>query len=120
MATKKTDKADSTETSLRAFATQVSKTKTVRDGHIVLRLTGNGGGNYAVKAAGGKITVEKEIPAGDHAVELIGDARRILAVLNGSKDAVTQFVAGGFRVRGDSKYISDLGVEMQILKRAIR
>src|SRR5579862_5204000 len=116
MATKNTNQEALTESSLSAFATQLSKTKTLRDGHIVLRLSGNGGGNYAVKSAGGNVTVEKEIPPGDHAVELIGDASRVLAVLNGTKDAVAQFVAGGFRVRGDSKYISDLGVEMQILK----
>jgi hypothetical protein len=47
-------------------------------------------------------------------IQIIGDARRILGVLAGQKDARTHFLAGGFRVRGDLRYLSDLAVELGI------
>jgi len=107
------------EQSLRRLANRASGAKALQEGHIVLRLTGRHGGIFALRAQGGKVEVLNDIPAGPHPIELIGDAQRVLAVLEGKKDARAQFLAGGFRVRGDVRYISDLAMELGILKTPI-
>lgn len=104
---------------LHHFASRLSSTKTVRDGYIVLRLTGVSGGNYCFQCKGGRVALTQDPPSGNHPIELIGNAERIRSVLDGKKDARAQFLAGGFRVRGDVRYISDLGMELGILKQPI-
>ena len=54
--------------------------------------------------------------AGPPIIEVIGDADRIRRILDGSKDGRLQFFAGGIRVRGDLKYLSELSHEMGFIK----
>ena len=63
----------------------------------------------------------RDAPATDQAptIEIMGDARRIQAALSGDKDPRVLFLAGGFRIRGDLAYFSDLVVELGILKEPI-
>jgi hypothetical protein len=49
-------------------------------------------------------------------LEVIGDADRIQAILAGEKDGRMQFLAGGFRVRGDLRYLSDIALELGLIK----
>ena len=42
--------------------------------------------------------------------------KRINAILAGTKDARKEFLAGGFRVRGDLRYLSNVALELGILK----
>ena len=49
-------------------------------------------------------------------LEIMGDARRIAAVISGGKNARKEFLAGGFRVRGNLRYLSDVAMELGILK----
>jgi hypothetical protein len=52
-------------------------------------------------------------------LEVIGDPRRIEAILRGTKDARKQFFTGGIRVRGDMHYLSQLGMQLGFLKTPI-
>jgi predicted lipid carrier protein YhbT len=113
------DSTSAAEDRIRRLAEGASERKALRAGHIVLRLTGSHGGHFAVRVREGKVDVLKDVPAGHHAIEVIGDAQRVLAVLEGKKDARAQFLAGGFRVRGDVRYINDLALAMGILKSPI-
>ena len=107
------------EDPLHHFATRLSATKTLRDGHIVLRMIGESGGNYCLRCEGSRVTLLQDVPSGNHHVELIGDAKQVRSVLEGKKDARRHFLAGAFRVRGDIRYISDLAMELGILKQPI-
>jgi SCP-2 sterol transfer family len=119
MATRTKSQKSVVDESLQRVAKKFSGMKCLRDGHIVLRLSGEGGGTYALKCEERKVSLVGEVPAGQHPMELIGDSRRVLSILEGKKDARTQFLAGGFRVRGDIRYVSDLGIELGILKEPI-
>jgi hypothetical protein len=119
MATKTKSQSSVVNESLQRVAKKFSGAKCLRDGHIVLRLSGAGGGSYVLKCEGPSVKLITAVPAGQHPIELIGEARRILPILEGKKDARAQFLAGGFRVRGDLRYASDLAVELGILKEPI-
>ena len=60
--------------------------------------------------------MSRESTAGAPHVEVIGDANRIRAILEGRKEGRLQFYAGGIRVRGDLQYLSDLAYEMGLIK----
>jgi hypothetical protein len=66
----------------------------------------------------GGVRLVKAAPRPDAApaIEIIGDARNISGVLTGQKNALKHFLAGGFRVRRDLRYFSDLALEMGILQ----
>jgi len=105
--------------SLDRISERLAKTKSIRPGHIVFRLAGAEGGNYALECAEGRVRVTESAAAGVDVVpliEVIGDARRLRAILAGEKDAVEQFFAGGFRVRGDLRYLSDVAIELGLIK----
>ena len=46
---------------------------------------------------------------------MIGDPRRLAAIVRGEKDGRRQFLAGGIRVRGDMSYLSELGMRLGFL-----
>ena len=107
------------EDSLKSIAVRLNKSKVVIRQPILFKLSGTGGGDYFLDWSSGVARVSKGTPSGRVLVELIGDARRIIAVLEGRKDARKQFLAGGFRVRGDLRYISDLAMEFGIIKQPL-
>ena len=104
------------EDSLKSFAKRLSTVKVLRREPMVFKLIGTSGGDYFLDWSTGMARVEKGTPSTRGPVELIGDARRIVAILEGRKDARKQFLAGGFRVRGDIRYISALAVELGLVK----
>lgn len=108
--------------SLGRISERLARTKSMKPGHIVFRLEGPEGGNYAVECGEGKVRVTASAAAAvDTAplIEVIGDARRIRAILAGEKDAMEQFFAGGFRVRGDLRYLSDIALELGLIKQPL-
>lgn len=107
------------ESALDKFAARVSQADATRNGAIVFRLTGAGGGEYCLDCSRGVAKITKEIPSRSPLIELIGDAPRIFAILEGKKDARAQFFAGGFRVRGDLRYASDLALELGIIEKPL-
>lgn len=105
--------------SLRRASERFAKSKPVKRGDIVFRLGGPGGGTFVVESSEKGIRVYESAAAGTDRpslIEIIGDARRIQAILDGKKDAMEQFLAGGFRVRGDLRYLSDIALELGLIK----
>jgi hypothetical protein len=92
----------------------------MKRGDIVFRLTGSGGGtSYRVECGDGQARVAETTIASTGSaplIEVIGDARSIQSILAGEKDARMQFLAGGFRVRGDLRYLSDVALELGLIK----
>jgi hypothetical protein len=105
--------------SLGRVSERLAKSKAMKPGDIVFRLAGEGGGNFVVECSEKGVRVAESAAAGADRtplVEVIGDAKRIHAILAGKKDAREQFLAGGFRVRGDLRYLSDVALELGIIK----
>jgi hypothetical protein len=107
------------ETSLRGFGERACKTKALRRGSIVFHLTGTDGGSYFLDCSSGEAQLTKGIPGGHPLFEVIGDTEKVRTLLEGETDARTLFLSGAFRVRGDLQYVSDLALEMGLLKQPL-
>jgi hypothetical protein len=101
--------------SLNAISDRLAGSSVLKDGRVTFRTSGAGGGDLHVVAEKGRIryvTGEDRTPP---LVEIIGDAKQIAGLLAGGKDARKRFLAGGFRVRGDLRYLSDLALELGLI-----
>ena len=112
------------ETVLEDMAKRIAQCRALRKSLIVVRTIGETGAEYSINCSAESAQLVKGIPmksspasssAEMPVIELIGDARQIQGVLSGKKDARAHFLAGGFRVRGDLRYLSDLALELGIL-----
>jgi hypothetical protein len=104
---------------LEHLSGRLAKSKVMKRGDIVFLLSGPGGGNYVVECTEGQARVAQSAAAGvdrTPLIEVIGDAKRIHAILAGQKDAREQFLAGGIRVRGDLRYFSNIALELELIK----
>jgi SCP-2 sterol transfer family len=106
------------EETLRGLAPKVAGARKLRRGDIAFRLTG--GTDVVLAAEKGKAEV---VPAagrtGKPLVEVIGDADAVHKVLSGAVEGRKQFLAGGIRVRGDLRYLSDLATELGLLAKPL-
>jgi hypothetical protein len=105
----------SVDMALSTFCANVERAGTRRVGSILLRLTGEKGGDFYLHSTSSGC-VSREAPAVPPIIEVIGPGDRIRAILDGSKDGRLQFFTGGIRVRGDLKYLSELSHEMGFIK----
>jgi hypothetical protein len=103
---------------LAGFAERLGNARAVRDGTVVLHFT-DGGAKHLERSRGRVQVVEGAPPYGDALIEVFGSSDKIAGILSGEKDAVREFLAGGLRVRGDLGYLSDLGVELGVLRRPL-
>ena|SRR5215831_10558901 len=107
----------SVQDSLGALAVKVTGARVARAGDIVLRLSGKGGGTYRLACGHKEVRVTETADVSVRPlIEVIGDAATVQAVLDGKVDARKQFLAGGIRIRGDLQYLSDLALELGLLK----
>jgi len=105
---------------LTDVAKKLAKSKRMRKGTIALRLTGKRGGDFCLSCTPGHVpALLEESSVGPHLIEIIGDAGRIESILAGRKNARKQFLAGGIRIRGDIRYLSDLAMDLGILDEPI-
>jgi len=113
--TKPSTKPQSLEPLLERAARNLAGCQALRTGTILVRA---GGRDYYVDCApsGARLIKGTARPDRPPIVEISGDVRSIRGVLKGEADALKRFLAGGFRVRGDLRYFSDLAVELGILK----
>ena len=105
--------------SLSGLATRLQNSRQLRRGNIVLRLGGAEGGEFRLECTDGGVRINEGLVADTEAaplLEVFGDSNTIRAIIDGEKDAVRQFYAGGIRIRGDLRYFSDVAVELGILK----
>jgi hypothetical protein len=107
------------EALLEQAAGKLAGCRALKRGVILVRVTGAGAepADYWFDCAekGARLVREAPRPEASPTIEIIGDARNISGVLTGQKNALKHFLAGGFRVRGDLRYFSDLALEMGIL-----
>jgi len=104
---------------LEAVATRLHRERVLKPGSIVIRAEEAASAAIVLRATDTGVQVEAGGEHPDALLEVMGDPRRINAVLNGSKDARMQFFAGGIRVRGDMHYLSELGMQLGFLKKPI-
>src|SRR5262245_61259518 len=78
---------------LMRISERFDECKSAKPGDIVFHLSGIDAGTYTLHFAEGKANVAESGPANERAplIEVIGDARRVRAVLAGEKNAVEQF-----------------------------
>jgi predicted lipid carrier protein YhbT len=100
------------------IAPELHRDRTLRSGAIVFRAP-ESEARFALRVSEGGVRVESGGEYADPLLEVIGDPRRLHAILRGAKDARKQFFAGGIRVRGDMHYLSDLGMKLGFLKTPI-
>lgn len=100
---------------LKPVLEKASKVEGLRDG--VVRFRFNDTDDATVRLAKGRaeITADEDDLERQPLLEVMGDRKRIQAILDGKKDARAQFLAGGLRIRGDLRYFGELAVELGIL-----
>jgi hypothetical protein len=109
--------AGSLRHSLGELAGRIAGARSARAGDIVLRLSGEGAGTYRLSSGQQGVQVFETADVGiQPLIEVMGDAAAVQAVIDGKVDARTQFLAGGIRVRGDLRHLSDLALELGLLK----
>ena len=101
---------------LRPVVERAAKIKGLRDGAVRFRFSD--GGDAVIRVTRGKteLSAEPEAMETEPLLEVMGDRRRIAAIIAGKKDAREQFLAGGLRIRGDLQYFSDIATELGILR----
>lgn len=100
----------------RPLLERAAKLESLRDG--VVRFRFSDGGDAVIRCSRGKAELSDELGAieGEPLIEVMGDRKRIQAIIDGKKDARLQFLGGGLRVRGDLRYFSDVAMELGILR----
>jgi hypothetical protein len=112
----------SLEDSLAALGQKIDQAKATRQGVIVFHVSGTDSGSYRLNTSQGQTGIAKFAESVDDKrplIEVMGDAATIQAVIEGENDAVKTFLAGGIRVRGDLRYLSDLALELGFIDRPL-
>ena len=106
------------EATLMGLASRLEKAASVVPGVIVFRLTGPQGGDFRIEhdQRGTRLAAVDQLGAEAPLIEVMGDAETVRAILEGERDARTQFLEGGLRVRGDLRYLSNLATELGLLE----
>jgi hypothetical protein len=102
-----------------SLGTRLHRAKVLRPGAVVFRTPGEDGTSFTLRATATGVQIERTGEPTDSHLEVIGDPRRIHAILRGEKEGRLHFLAGGLRVRGDMHYLSQLGVELGFLAKPI-
>ena len=109
---------------LERLARTLEKSPSLKPGVIAFHLTGAFEGDIILECSEGQVHV-MEFPAARGGgggggmpsfIEVMGDANTIRAILDGEIDARERFLSGGLRVWGDLRYLSDLTLELGVLK----
>ncbi len=106
------------ELALARLARRMSSSRGVKKSSIVFHAIGAGGGDYYLACSPGDVKLTKASSL-QPTVEIIARANQLAQILAGERDPRKVFFAGGLRVRGDLRYLSDLGMELGILKEPI-
>jgi hypothetical protein len=109
------DSLKALEQTVEGVARRLHGERRLAHGVVVFR-AGADGPSFAMRATEAGVRIESGGDYSDVRLEVIGDPRRIDAIVRGRKDARMQFFAGGIRVRGDMFYLSEIGLELGFLK----
>ncbi len=100
---------------IEAFGRKLSATSAAKKGAILLRLDGADGVAYRLGREGAVRVKSGAEPAG-HVVEIIAAPERIRAILEGKKNARSEYFSGGIRVRGDVQHAIDIAFELGFIR----
>jgi hypothetical protein len=121
VARQRRDSGDASEIvrkSLGGLAKKLQGSEELREGTVVLRLGGPAGGDYHFESDGQEVRLVDAAEAAldrEPLLEILGEAETIRSIIDGEKDAAKQFFAGGIRVRGDLRYLSDVAIKLGLL-----
>jgi hypothetical protein len=115
------------ESALHDLAPRLGRARRIRHGDIVFRLSGPSGTSDSVLTADRDgvrvVPADDVVPANGRTrkplVEVLGDPEAVRAVLAGEVEGRERFLAGGIRVRGDLRYLSDLALELGLLAKPL-
>jgi hypothetical protein len=110
------------EASLSKLLERAKGRPTVRDGDVLLHLSGADGGDFTISAERGTPMLKKSaMRAGGRRplFEVWGSAATVRSIIDGEKDPVKQFLAGKMRIRGDLRYFSQVANDLGILKQPL-
>jgi hypothetical protein len=109
------------DSTLQGLVPKLQKARALRHGDIVFRLAGTAGKAETVLAADrdGVRVVPAAGRTGTPLVEVLGDPEAVRSVLAGEVEGRKRFLAGGIRVRGDLRYLSDLALELGLLAKPL-
>jgi len=101
---------------LKPMLERATKLEGLRDG--IVRFRFSDGGEAVIRVARGRadLSDEPDSAEGEPLLEVMGDRKRIQAIIDGKKDARLQFLAGDLRIRGDLRYFSDIVMQLGILR----
>jgi hypothetical protein len=105
----------------RSGAERLQRERVLQPGSIVLH-SGSGAGGILLKSSEAGVELRPLEPGDETAsalVEVTCDPARLTSIIEGKKDARTQFLAGGIRVRGDMAYLSQIGMQLGFLDRPL-
>lgn len=104
---------------LDEVARTLNKRKKFRAGQVVFD-TGESGAVH-LDASDAEVSVRQGRPTRRRGprVEVLGKPAVIRSILDGDVDARARFFAGGLRVRGDLRYLSEVAMELGWLKNRI-
>jgi hypothetical protein len=103
------------QASVETAANRLLRDRTLRAGAIVFRDPSDENAVFSLRTTDRRAELVEGFH-GDALLEISGDPRRLRAILEGRKDAREQFYAGGISVRGDMRYLSELGLALGFLK----
>jgi predicted lipid carrier protein YhbT len=106
------------EAALKKLIIRMSDCRAIRKSSILIRTVDGGGRAYYLDCSPESVKVT-EAPLAPPTIEIIGNARNIESLLLGKRDPRKLFFAGALRVRGDLRYLSNLAVELGILKQPL-
>ncbi len=101
---------------------RIDAARSTKSGDIDFHLSGETGGDYRISSGLGASALTGATPraaGSEPLVEVWADAETMRAIVDGKKDPVKQFLLGRMRVRGDLRYLSDLGVELGIFEKPL-
>lgn len=118
--TAQSESATALQKAVESVAAKLHRDRRLRPGSIVFRAAEGETPVFTLRASDTAFEVDAAAAAEPSPLlEVIGDPRRIRAIVRGEKDARMQFFAGGIRVRGDMQYLSELGMQLGFLKKPI-
>lgn len=109
-------KRNTTEKALDGLAERLGGCKALRPGLIAFTLPGRGGGEYRLECQPGEVHVAEGKGQQMHQIEVIGSPTKVRSLISGERDAVSVFLSGGIRLRGDLRYASDLALELGLIE----
>ena len=92
-----------TRTAIRTCAGRLQHIPDIGAFDVELHLQGEGGGTFTVTSSAEGISVDERSLGRGAKLQVVGDARRFIAVLDGRKSMRHMLYTGAFTVRGDTQ-----------------